>query len=135
METMFFLTVEEKQEVTAKDSGLFDLIDLKTCCIDFSGDFSGKIYLVAPVSLLRPMTQYFLGEEDENLTDEHINGTLKEALNMVSGNALRKLDDKSYMGLGLPELVDPSVIMDIKDYVIFDTTDGIMASFFTLNKI
>ncbi|MCP4020470.1 MAG: chemotaxis protein CheX [Desulfobacteraceae bacterium] len=134
METMFFLAAEEQQKSSSKDSALFEFSDLKACCIDFSGGFSGKIYLVAPLALLRLMTEYFLGEKGDNLTDEHIDGTFTEALNMIAGNALRKLDDQPYMGLGLPKLVDPSQVMNIEDYAFFNTVDGPMASFFELTS-
>lgn len=132
METMFYFTVEEKKTV---DSDLLDLLDLfdlaslKACRITFSGTYSGAISLLIPLNVLTTMTENFLGEEEEDLSDEHTDGTLKEALNMIAGNALTKVDKKSYMGLGIPELIAPDTLKpDNNNAVVFNTSDGIMAS-------
>ncbi len=68
-----------------------------------------------------------MGQNIDSLTDEDLDGTLKEALNMIAGSALTKVDEKSYMGLGIPEMIDASKIKINDDAVAIDTSDGSMA--------
>ena len=103
METMFFLTLEEQNE-TSMDT-LPDPASFKTSAITFSGDFSGTIFLQVTQSLLETMTENFLGQDKDTLSTDHVEGTLKEALNMVAGSALTRVDNTVYMGLGIPEIV------------------------------
>ncbi len=133
METMFFFTVEEKKNMGQELSSVFDIQSLRACKITFSGDQSGAIFLMVPRIVLIPMTQNFMGEDGDQLSDELTDGTLKEALNMIAGSALTQLDKESYMGLGIPEMVDPETLVLEPDAVIFNTGQGVMASFVQLN--
>jgi len=135
METMFYFTLEEKKTMASNLLDLFDPASLRTCCITFSGAYSGTIFLLIPLNVLTTMTENFLGEDEEELSEEHTDGTLKEALNMIAGNALTKVDEKSYMGLGIPEMIDSATLkLDNDDAVIFNTGEGIMASVIQVNN-
>ncbi len=127
METMFFYTTEEHKEENVDFGKIFDLQSAKGCQITFSGKESGLIYLLVPLSILQTITSNFLGQNIDSLTDEDLDGTLKEALNMIAGSALTKVDEKSYMGLGIPEMIDASKIKINDDAVAIDTSDGSMA--------
>ncbi len=124
METMFFLTLEELKE-DGMDAPL-DLDSFKTSAITFSGDFSGTIFLQVPQSLLETMTENFLGQDVDTLSMDHVDGTLKEALNMVAGSALTRVDNAVYMGLGIPEIV-PSPGETDETAVLTSTRDIIIA--------
>ncbi len=134
METMFYFTLEEKKDSGDELSGLFDLEPLKACSIDFSGDSSGTIYLLVPLNVLTAMTRNFMGEDEDPASDALLEGTLKEALNMIAGSALTKVNKESYMGLGIPEMVDPGMIEAQKEFAAFNTQEGVIASFVRLNN-
>lgn len=135
METMFYLTVEEDTRPVEDVSSLFDEKKLKACRITFSGKFSGAIYLLVGAKTLETMAAHFTGEDPDTMTDEHLDGALKEALNMIAGNALTKVDKQSYMGLGIPELVTPSDIGPSGARVAFNTSAGKMAAVISLEQI
>ncbi|MFH2059896.1 MAG: chemotaxis protein CheX [Pseudomonadota bacterium] len=134
METMFYFTVEEKDTAASDLSDLFDIQSARTCRITFSGQFSGAIFLLIPKNVLGTMTQNFLGEGSDNLSEELTDGTLKEALNMIAGSALTKFDEKSYMGLGIPEVVELANLSLDEESVIFNTGEGLIASFIQIDK-
>ncbi len=133
METMFFFTVEEKKDDTSDLPALLDPKIIRAGRITFSGSFSGAICLLTPFNVLEKMTRNFLGEDDGSLSEEQTDGTLKEALNMIAGNALTQMDKKSYMGLGIPEIIDPAAIKPDNPAVVFNTSDGMMAAIVQLD--
>ncbi len=126
METMFFYSTEENKEDNIDFEKRFDINNIKACQITFSGKKSGSVYLLIPLPILQNITSNFMGEDLDNLTEELLDGTLKEALNMIAGSALTKVDEKSYMGLGIPQMVEPKKI-NIDDVVVIDTSDGSLA--------
>ncbi|MCG8684441.1 MAG: chemotaxis protein CheX [Desulfobacterales bacterium] len=131
METMFFLTLEEPDE--EQGSADMEVQGLKTSAITFSGDFSGTIFLGIPVSLLRAMTESFMGQDIETLTPEHVDGTLKEALNMIAGSALTRVDNTAYMGLGIPEIVPNPKPDDVDETVLLHSAEDVMIAHVKLN--
>ncbi|MBF0210795.1 MAG: chemotaxis protein CheX [Desulfamplus sp.] len=147
METMFYIPVEPRSGYTTlyesdliADSQLnskassSNLNNIESAKITFHGTFSGEIVLIAPENLLVIMTENFMGEERDNLTSEHIEGTLKEALNMLAGNTFSKLDSQSSFGLGVPDINTSDILQkDSKKnsyskepLIVIDTMDGIM---------
>lgn len=131
METMFFLTLEEQagngQVNPPAGKGV-----LKTSAITFSGAFSGTIFLSIPCPLLKNMTENFLGQDIDTLTDAHVDGTLKEALNMIAGSALTRVDNTAYMGLGIPEIVPPAP-EEVDETVILNSAEDILIAHVRLN--
>ena len=106
---------------------------MKTAAITFSGNFSGTIFLGIPEPLLRTMTENLMGEDIDTLTPEHVDGTLKEALNMIAGSALTRVDKTAYMGLGIPEIVSPPDSGDIDETVVLSTTQDLLVAHVKLN--
>lgn len=131
METMFYIPVEPRDSYTTiGKSGLFTdraavsspynpVITpekIKSAIITFHGiAFSGTIGLIVPENLLMIMTENFMGENRQHLSVDHLEGTLKEALNMLAGNTFSKIDDKSSFGLGVPEINTAEVLNRIKE--------------------
>ncbi|MBF0468880.1 MAG: chemotaxis protein CheX [Desulfamplus sp.] len=110
METMFYVPVEPRHDpVTFQRSGLPESGRVETATIAFSGILSGTIDLMIPASLLLVMTENFMGENRQHLTQEHLEGTLKETLNMLAGNTFSKIDGKTSFCLGVPEISTPSI--------------------------
>ena len=132
METMFFLPIEFGRESTFAQSGM----DKKNmaCQLDFTGDVSGHLILVVPETLVAEMTENFMGEPLENLTPEHLAGTLTEMLNMVCGNALRKTDAKAPFKLGIPKMMDGSKIPKKQVFTIVETIESRMAILLTIGE-
>jgi len=127
METMFYLTVEERNDLGQDLSTLFDIPTLRACRISFSGEFSGSIFLMVPRQVLEQMTRNFMGDDHQALTRELTDGTLMEALNMIAGNALTRMNKESYTGLGIPEMIDPAAQTFDNTKAVFNTGIGHMA--------
>lgn len=102
METMFFLPVEIIPETNFKDSGIGKQKAI-ACQLTFTGDVSGQLNIISPRDLAAQMAENFMGEPKEHLTEDHLSGTLAEMLNMVCGNALKKITSRVPYELGLPE--------------------------------
>ncbi len=135
METMFYFTVEEKKRTAPDVSVLTDVKNSRACKITFSGKQSGVMFLLIPQNVLDAMTRNFLGETEVHLSEEMTDGTLKEALNMIAGSALTQFDEESYMGLGIPEMVDPGTISFNDDAVVFNSEQGVIVSFVDIDNI
>lgn len=120
METMFFLPVAFGETGALPRAGL-DAQDTLACMLSFSGDISGHVILAAPESLVLEMAENFMGEPREQLTRDHLTGTLKEMLNMICGNALGSTPASIPFALGIPEIIDLSDIAPDARFHIIDT--------------
>jgi CheY-specific phosphatase CheX len=129
METMFFLPVEFGPESTLAESGMDE--KKMACELRFTGQFSGHLILMAPEILVAEMAQNFMGESLENITPEHLDGTLTEMLNMVCGNALRKIEIETPFELGIPKKIDGSTGFETQAFTIVETTESKMAILLT----
>jgi len=130
METMFFMTLEEVDPSQGQGQRAKDTL---ASSITFSGEFSGTIFLEIPESLLETMTENFMGQGVDTRSREYTEGTLKEALNMVAGNALTRVDETVYMGLGIPEIVNAPGSGDVDDTVILTSGQGVIIAHVKLN--
>jgi len=123
LETMFFLPAEQQEDRVLSGSGLLENPDTLSAELSFSGDVSGRLIMVVPGGLLAEMTENFMGESTDRLSRALMEGTLTELLNMVCGNALRKLDAGHSFDLGIPAMLDissvpsdlPAAVMDVSD--------------------
>ena len=105
LETMFFMVIEF-DESDAMDTFTVDRKGrIIGCFLQFRGPFSGHFILLVKEGLLTEMAIDFMGEEPENLTDRHVNGTITEALNMIAGNAFGNYDDSIEFTIGIPNLM------------------------------
>ncbi|MCP3939900.1 MAG: chemotaxis protein CheX [Desulfobacteraceae bacterium] len=134
METMFFLTVEEQQKSDPPLQAQPVSEEIKACSIKFSGSFSGTIFLEIPMELLKTMTENFMGQDLSPLSEEYMEGTLKEALNMIAGNTLTQIDKTSYMGLGIPDITTITSPEDVDETAIFNTENGTITAHIKLNE-
>ena len=134
METMFFLPIEFGEESTMGQSGIDVTAPILASQLKFTGDISGSLYILAPKDLAGEMAENFMGESLENLTPEHLDGTLTEMLNMVCGNALRKIEAKTPFELGIPKIIDGSKGFEKQVFRIVETTESKMAILLTMDE-
>jgi CheY-specific phosphatase CheX len=125
METMFFLPVEIGSEMLFEKSGIEKERSI-ACQLTFTGDASGKLTIAAPSDLAAEMAENFIGEPKDQLTQEHLSGTLTEMLNMVCGNALSKTKPKVPYALGIPETVSWGDLDEKTEYTLIETLDSRM---------
>jgi len=134
MENMFSLTVEEQKKTMAPSlRAQASIEEIKASCITFSGAFSGTIFLEISLNLLKTMTNIFLDQSVTHLSEEYMEGTLKEALNMIAGDALTQINTTTQMGLGLPEIVQVSSSEKMDRSIIFNTPNGTITAHIRLS--
>lgn len=131
METMFFLTVEEQKKAMAPFQSQPGQEKIQAASITFSGSFSGTIFLEIPLNLLKTMTENFLGQSLTSLSEAYMEGTLKEALNMIAGDALTQINATT--GLGLPKTVPVSSLDEVDKSIRFNTPHGTITAHIRLN--
>jgi CheY-specific phosphatase CheX len=78
------------------------------------------------------MAENFMGESGESMKEEILDGTLTEAVNMMAGNALRRIKTKIPFELSIPKLVPGSQFPETKGTLIIKTTGPEMAVHITL---
>ncbi|MCM2284085.1 MAG: chemotaxis protein CheX [Desulfobacula sp.] len=132
METMFFLPVEFVDEPALKQIKALKGKKGKACRLDFSGDCSGSVILLTPRQLLMEMAENFMGESGESMKEDLLDGTLAEAVNMMAGNALRKIKTKVPFELSIPKLVPGTEFPENEGTLIINTTGPEMAVHITL---
>ncbi|MCP3899495.1 MAG: chemotaxis protein CheX [Desulfobacteraceae bacterium] len=125
LETMFYLAVEFQNDLSPDKLEVIKKNITMGCKLHVSGSVSASFMLFIPDSLLLDMTQSFMGEDEENCTKEYLEGTLKETLNMIAGNALKSLETDESPDLHIPEIVEISE-MDSGSLITIETTDGTM---------
>ncbi|WP_027362791.1 chemotaxis protein CheX [Desulfospira joergensenii] len=131
METMFFLPVEFGKASSLEAAGLGD--ELMVASLRFVGEITGSVSLFAPRELVSEMGANFMGEPRENLTENHLSGTLTEMLNMVCGNALSKVKTKEPFELGIPEILAHPDIPGTEPLNIVETLSGRMGFYLVLD--
>ncbi len=133
LETMFYLPIEIGDESTLSQSGMDMDVPNLACQLKFTGDFSGNFTLVIPKNLLEEITEDFMGESRDSLGEEHLSGTLTEILNMICGNALKKIKSKTPFDLDIPRVIDEFKIHESHVFTIIETTQSKMAINFALD--
>lgn len=132
MESMFNFIVYEENTLGSVLTDLPDLLKnehLRACKITFHGAYSGIIYLLVPIGVLAKMSANFMDQEAADLTEDITDGTLREALNMVAGDALTNMDEKSFTGLGIPEVIDPSSVPLVEDVAVLYSDQDLILSY------
>ncbi len=92
-EKMFFVFLEPFDEDIH-----YDLVT----SIQFSGPMKGEIRAYLSRAVARTMVQNMLGLEPQEVTDKTMEDCAKEALNMVAGSFLNKLDATQVFNLSIP---------------------------------
>lgn len=106
LETMFFMTFDLKENAATDELPHSSEVPLFISKIGFHGNFSGYFLLMIPENILRTMTVTFMGLDEGEITETHLNGTVLEAINMIAGNTFSNLDNQAIFDLGIPELID-----------------------------
>jgi hypothetical protein len=129
METMFFQPVkinDHHQNMKDWFSGDQSLMGAR---LHFTGPLSGECYILVPDSDVKEMTADFLGIDKGDVKNDQIRDTVKETLNMISGNMLSISDKSSAFHIGIPELMDEGDI-DTEEFggenedILYIETDG-----------
>ena len=97
--------------------------------LNFTGPLSGECYILIPDLDVKEMTADFLGIDKDNVNRDQIRDTVKETLNMISGNMLSISDKPASFHIGIPELMDEDDIDTEKfggenDDMLFIETNG-----------
>lgn len=98
-EKMFFVFLEPYNEDIQ--------YDLMTS-IQFSGPMKGEIRSYLSSGIASIMVQNMLGLEPKEVTDKTMEDCAKEALNMIAGNFLNKLEPREVFDLSIPAYVKKS---------------------------
>ncbi|MBN1381533.1 MAG: chemotaxis protein CheX [Deltaproteobacteria bacterium] len=93
-EKMFFIFAEP-----SRDEARFCQM---RASISFDGPFKGEMQLRITHDLLRIMAKNMLNFEDHEVTDSVEEDCIKEAINMVCGNFLRKVEPDHIFDLSIP---------------------------------
>ncbi|OQY11368.1 MAG: hypothetical protein B6I31_05065 [Desulfobacteraceae bacterium 4572_19] len=133
LETMFFMATEVIEDITISESGLVDIKKLLGVKLEFSGKISGDFILLIPSDLAEQLASSLIGANISSLTSEHVQGSIKELMNMIAGNTFSYLDSDAQFKLGIPEIVKASKIMkaikanNTNELIIMETLDGNLA--------
>jgi CheY-specific phosphatase CheX len=140
LETMFFMSLDFDIHATLENSNILQNDLSMACRLEFAGPFSGCLLIIVPKNLLSLMTESFTGLEQDKITAQHTEGTIKELANMIAGNTFSTLDNQIEFKLAIPELIDTRTISDQylitneRDVeIITETTDGFLGAKIILN--
>lgn len=106
LEKMFYLPLyfsEDSNVGELLNSGRGEIIVSK---LNFSGPFSGWFLFFVPKELAHSITADFMGIDEDSLSQDQVTETVKEIINMVTGNIFSIFDDQVVFDLGIPELID-----------------------------
>ena len=129
METMFFQSVHINDSHHLVKNWFSKDQPLLGAKLGFSGPVSGTCYIFTLASDVEEMTADFLGIAQNDVHKDQVRDTIKETLNMISGNMLSINDDPGAFQLGIPELMDekdlvPEQLEDLKMNILFIETNG-----------
>ena len=106
LETMFFLSLDFSDDIDILeqwDTGKDPVIAAK---LSFSGPLSGYAVFCIPKKSALSITADFMGKDEQEISDDQINETIKEIINMIIGNTFSMYDPDVVFDLGVPELVE-----------------------------
>lgn len=106
LETMFFLSLDFSDDIDILElwnTGKDPVIAAK---LSFSGSLSGYAVFCIPKKSALSITADFMGKDEQEISDDQINETIKEIINMIIGNTFSMYDSDVVFDLGVPELVE-----------------------------
>lgn len=106
LETMFFMFLDFGDNASIESDVVGDSDKVLACKINFKGEFSGHFIFLVPENILLEMTENFMGLDGGDISKDEIEGTIKEAINMLAGATLSSFDSSLVFNLSIPELVD-----------------------------
>jgi len=109
MNKMFFLPVQVNAKGCSMREWFANEPQLLGTTIGITGGpLKGVSYLLIPAGIVREMTANFLGIAEKEIDIKQERDTVKEALNMVTGNMLSQFDKKGLLRIGIPQLIGES---------------------------
>jgi CheY-specific phosphatase CheX len=139
LETMFFLSLDFSNNIDLLglwDTGKNPIIAAK---LSFSGPLSGYAVFCIPKKSALSITADFMGKDEQEISDDQIDGTVKEIINMIIGNTFSLYDPEAVFDLGVPELVGfNDFLRDLSDSekrysIVIETLENYLA--FQMNFI
>jgi CheY-specific phosphatase CheX len=106
LEKMFYIFAEPVRS----DNGIYHM----KSAISFSGSINGSMQILFSKDITETMVKNMLNLEQSDITDQIIADCVKEAINMVCGNFVRKLDPERVFHLSIPtyELISGNLHRD-----------------------
>jgi len=105
LETMFFLSLDYSDNVAIHELWSTGKGQILASKLNFEGPFSGNTVFYIPKKIALSITADFLGKDENDVFDDQINGTVKELINMLTGNTFSIYDPDAVFDLEVPEMV------------------------------
>lgn len=96
-EKMFYIFLEPLDD----ESDEYDM----EAAIRFEGSMSGEIRILLSMDIMKTMIQNMLGLKEDEITTQRIEDCSKEAVNVICGNFLGKLNSTKVFNLSMPSFV------------------------------
>jgi CheY-specific phosphatase CheX len=112
LETMFFMPLDYPDTGTIEDLWRPEYSEILTGKLDFKGPFSGYLIFFIPKEMAASLAARFLGMDEGKVSQENVNETVKEIVNMIAGGTFSHYDESEVFHLGIPEFVDPDSVRD-----------------------
>ena len=96
-EKMFYIFLEPLND----ESDEYDM----EAAIRFEGSMSGEIRILLSMDIVKTMIQNMLGLKEDEITTQRMEDCSKEAVNVICGNFLGKLDSTKVFNLAMPVFI------------------------------
>jgi CheY-specific phosphatase CheX len=106
LETMFFLSLDFSDDLDLLELWDTEKDPIIVAKLSFNGPLSGYAVFCIPKKSALSITADFMGKDEQEISDNQINETIKEIINMIIGNTFSKYDPDVVFDLGVPELVE-----------------------------
>ena len=104
LELMFFVSVQIMEDEKPSNGNSFNGQACIGANLAFTGPLSGTYYLLMPQEMAREITANFLGLDEDEVSGDQEQDTVKEALNMIGGHMLSLTDAPDNFQLGIDHL-------------------------------
>ena len=111
LEKMFFLPLDFDDSHASIILSKLENGVLFVAKLDFSGPFTGYCLLFIPKDLASYVTANFLGKEEDHVSEDDVTGTVREIINMITGNSFSAYNSRMVVNLGVPEMVRMDEVM------------------------
>jgi hypothetical protein len=115
METMFFMPVQFVDGPQPLGDWFSREAKVLESLIDFQGSRSGRGVLLVPARGLKEMAANFLGLREAEVGEEQMRDTLREAVNMITGQMLSLWDKGGGYALGIPQFAGERTFPDLQE--------------------
>ena len=105
LELMFFVSVQILEDEKPSEGNPFNGQACIGATLAFTGPLSGSYYLLIPQEMAREITANFLGLEEEEVSGDQEQDTVKEALNMIGGHMFSLTEEPDNFKLGIPAII------------------------------